>query len=55
MTETELFLIMANGFVVFVAASLFVRLLCDEYVRQLDAHGLIRRPAGESEPPSTQA
>ena len=57
MTETELLIIMLHGFVVFVAASLFVRFLCDEYLRDLELYGLIHRqtpPPAESESPSKQ-
>ena len=44
LTETEMLVIIIDGLVVFVAASLFVRFLCDEYLRDLDLFGLIRRP-----------
>ena len=42
MTEAQLILLIVNGAVVFLAASLFVKLLCDEYVRMLELHGLLR-------------
>ena len=42
MTETQLIVTLLNALVVVVAAGLFVRFLCDEYVRMLELYGLIR-------------
>ena len=41
-TEARIILTLVNGAVIFAAACLFVRFLCDEYVRALVSCGLLR-------------
>ncbi len=48
MSNSELILLLVNGFVVLAAAGLFVRFLCDEYRLMLELHGLIRPRAAQA-------
>ena len=43
MTETEIVLLMAKCVPVLLTVWIFVHLLCEEYLRALEARGLIRR------------
>ena len=45
MTEAAILRMMIDGAVILAAACLFVRFLCDEYIRALELYGLIRRTA----------
>ena len=47
MTEAAILRMMIDGAVILAAACLFVRFLCDEYIRALELYGLIRRTAGK--------
>ena len=42
LTEARIILLVVDAAVVFVAGCLFVRFLCDEYLRALVCQGLIR-------------
>ena len=42
MTEAAILRMMIDGAVILAAACLFVRFLCDEYIRALELYGLIR-------------
>ncbi len=42
MAEAEIISGLLKGAVVFLSAGLFVRILCDEYLRQLGRYGLLR-------------
>jgi hypothetical protein len=50
MAEVEIILLLVKGLAVLLAAGLFVRFLCDEYLRGLEFRGLIRRRAAAVKP-----
>ena len=50
MAQVEIILLLMKGLAVLLAAGLFVRFLCDEYLRALEFRGLIRRRVGAVKP-----
>ena len=43
MAEADILLLLVKGLAVLLAVGLFIRFLCDEYLRALEFRGLIRR------------
>ena len=55
MTEKEIIVAMVKCLPILLAVWIFMYLLADEYLRALEARGLIRRPKGQEQKPASAA